>query len=201
MDRDRGRLGERGRARRERLGHAHERGSRARACTGRTRRGRSRADRAVRAAGTPRAGPRRQARHSPQPGVGSSTTRAPSLPAGDVGAERGDRARPFVAEHRARARETLEHEMEIGAADPAVRNLDERVVGAERGNRELLHLDVAVADVHGGGHESGVVVDHPASLSDPALAAEVPELQRRWSRRSAPTRIRSPAAHRARGCA
>ena len=76
--------------------------------------------------------PRRHARHSPQPGVGFCTTRAPTSQPRDAGAERGDRARPLVAEDAAGARVALEHEVQVGAADAAVRHLDEHLVGGQR---------------------------------------------------------------------
>ena len=49
------------------------------------------------------------------------------LPAVHVGADRGDRARPLVAEHAVGPRVLLEHEVQVGAADAAVRDLDEHV--------------------------------------------------------------------------
>src|SRR6185503_13356725 len=64
----------------------------------------------------------------------------------------GDRARPFVPEHRARTRDLLEHEVEVGAAHAAVRDLDEDVAWRELGHRDLLHLEPTVADVHRGEH-------------------------------------------------
>ncbi len=80
----------------------------------------------------------------------------------DVGADRRDRPRPFVAEDRAGPRVALEDEVQIGAADAAVRHLDEHLAGPERGNWQLLHLDLALADVHRGAHQ---VIGHPLSFA------------------------------------
>ena len=46
----------------------------------------------------------------------------------------------------------LEHEVEVGAADAAVRHLDQRVVRSERRDGELADRHLAVAEVHRGGH-------------------------------------------------
>src|SRR5439155_20868330 len=81
-------------------------------------------------------------------------------------ADRGDGSGPFVAEHRARSRVTLEHEVQVRAADAAVRNLEQHVVRTDCGNRKPLYLDRAFAHVDGGVHElGGDVVGHDASFA------------------------------------
>src|SRR5205823_12552997 len=46
----------------------------------------------------------------------------------------------------------LQHEVEVGAADTAVRNLHQRFVRTERRDGELADGHLAVAQVHRGGH-------------------------------------------------
>ena len=65
----------------------------------------------------------------------------------DPGAGLAHRARPFMAEHRSRSRVLLEHEMQVGATDPAVRHFDEGATGSRFGHRQRLHLDATLARV------------------------------------------------------
>ena len=92
--------------------------------------------------------PRRQARHDPQPGVGPATTRAPvsqpvtSAPTADEGAG------PLVAEDRAWAGEVVQDQVQVRAADAAMRHLDQGVARPDRGNGDVLDGQRPVADVH-----------------------------------------------------
>ena len=81
-------------------------------------------------------------------------------------ADRDDRARPLVAEDGAGARVLLEHEVEIGAADAAVRHLDECLARRRCGNGSLLDRDLPLARVHRNRHQHGRIcpsVGRPAA--------------------------------------
>src|SRR5436190_169746 len=119
VDRDRRGLGERGGPRRQRFGDAEQSRSRDDLVAA------ERAVREVEQVGrlTPQAyrraaAPARAALAATGRGV-LHDARA-DLPSAHVGADRGDRARPFVAEDAVRAGVLLEHEVQVGAADAAV---------------------------------------------------------------------------------
>ncbi len=63
-----------------------------------------------------------------------------------------DGARPLVSEDVTGSCEAFEHEMQIGAAYAAVRDLDEDLVRSRLGNGKLLHLHPAFAHVYRSGH-------------------------------------------------
>ena len=152
VDRDRGRLGQRGGA-----GRRASSGMRSR---------RSAGDGHVAAEGAAEgeevgrlapethrrtAAPARPARRR-SPESGSATTRAPgSHPATPAPVATTVPAHSWPSTEPGPG-VLLEHEVQVGAADPAVRHLDEHVTRPRHGNRELLHLDRAVPDVDGRGH-------------------------------------------------
>ena len=61
-------------------------------------------------------------------------------------------AGPFVAEHGAGAPVALEHEVQVGAADPAPAHFHERLPRTELGDRLELHAHRVGPVEHGGGH-------------------------------------------------
>ena len=174
VKRDRRRLGECGGACVERIGHAQQavRAHRlvtAERTTGEVEQVRWLAPQAHgRAAASARA-----ALPAARRGVGDDARAYGPFTAIDVGAHVRDRAGPFVAEHRSGPGVALEDEVQVGAADPAVRHLDQRVAGPEHRDREVLHLDRAVADVHRGTHE---LLWHPHSFARWSAEDTTPEL-------------------------
>src|SRR6202012_1074193 len=64
-------------------------------------------------------------------------------------------SRPFVTEDGAGPGELLQHHVQIGAADPALRDLHEDLAGTGLGPRYVLDFDPALADVDGGWHQLG----------------------------------------------
>ena len=72
-----------------------------------------------------------------------------------------------MAEHRAGPRVLLEDEVQVGAADAAVRHLHEHVERPQPGNWQLLHLDRTFAHVYG---RADQLLGHPLSFADRAEA-------------------------------
>ena len=154
VQRDRSRFGERGGTRRQIAGDAQEPGRRCglEAAEGAPREVEQVGGFATQAYGRPAA----CARSAPTAARSRVDDDARAdLPPVHLIADRGDGSGPFVAEHRARSRVALEHEVQVRAADAAVRNVEQHVVRTDRGNRKPLYLDRAVAHVDRGPHSSG----------------------------------------------
>ncbi len=90
--------------------------------------------------------PARQLRQWPQTMWPSAETRWPTLVAGDAGAQLDDAADELVADHQARLDRALAPlvphvDVQVGAADRGLLQLDQHVVRAGRGHRHLFHPD------------------------------------------------------------
>ncbi len=99
------------------------------------------------------------------PHRGTAHRRVTDLPAGHAGTHRRDRAGVLVAAHRIRPAPALEHEVDVGAADPAVTHLEEHIVGAELGDRIVLDLDLPITLVDRRTHRLGHVCHHAGSVA------------------------------------
>ena len=99
--------------------------------------------------------PARQYSHSPHLGDWPADDPVADRPAGHVGAERGDRARELVALDHAGAAAPLDEEVQVGAADPAVADLEQQLARPGLGRGPVLDGDVAQPHEHGRGHGVG----------------------------------------------
>ena len=151
VERNRGRLGEGRGPRRQVVGHGHQpihgrhhvpgEGAAERQVVG--RRSLQTHRRPVGATGPALAAPRLRSAHHPPA----------DLPVVDPAAEGDDGARPLVAQGAAGTCDPLEHEVQVGAADPALRDLDAHLTGPGLGHRHVVHLQRAVTDVDAGRHQ------------------------------------------------
>jgi hypothetical protein len=86
------------------------------------------------------------ARAAAQPGAADDLVT--DLPAGHGVTDRGDPARVLVALDRAGLTPSLDHEVQVAAADAAVADREQHVVRVERRDRPLLdrHVELPVVD-------------------------------------------------------
>src|SRR4029077_2661211 len=117
--------------------------------------------RAPGAAGPARTAPGFRVRHHP----------LTNAPARDPLTYGGDAPSPFMAEDRVGSRVALEHEMQIGPADPAVRHLDQDRAGIHGRNRHPAHVHLSARDVYRGEHlvprHADIVRTAPRSTAGP----------------------------------
>ena len=109
----------------------------------------------ARARRTATPGRARQYSHSPHLGDCPRTDPVADRPARHVRAERGDRARELVALDHAGAAAPLDEEVQVGAADPAVADLEQQLARARaRGVGRSSTATSSQAHEHGGRHRS-----------------------------------------------
>src|SRR5271165_4070599 len=109
-------------------------------------------------------GSARAAWRSESPSGTASSDPVPDVPVGDAVADGGHHPAPLVALDGARFAPALEHQVDVGSADPAPADLDQNL--ARSGGRDLpiVDLDLTGSPVDGDGHRVGQL-PHSAHLS------------------------------------